>query len=234
MSVHRPTYELCKEVCGNLNRPGFALDVEMFVDYSEMETTIDQSRIEKEIESMNLAKKSILHVGIGNSKFAKRFAIELDIIDGLTVSPNEKSKADSLRIHNYTIYLLNKYSREFISTISNKYDFIIDNNLASFACCKYHFYLMLDNYLWSLKPNGKILTDQRGMNWSINDRGWILTYADLVGLEDKFPVKVSQITPVVYAIEAIERGRSFREDLCVYTINTPNGTGPLERRLIAT
>jgi hypothetical protein len=233
MPVHKPLYEFCKEVCGNLDSPGIALNVNMFVDYSGRETTVDQTRIEKEIGKINLKKKSILHVGIGNSKFAEKFALEVDLIDGLTVSPYEKSKADSLHIRNYTVYLLNKYSREFASTISNKYDFIVDNNLASFACCKYHFYLMLDNYLWSLKPNGKILTDQRGMNWSINDHGWILTYADLVGLEDKFPVKVSQITPVVYAIEAIERGRPSRQDLCIYTINTPNGTGPLERRPIA-
>jgi hypothetical protein len=32
---------------------------------------------------------------------------------------------------NYTMYMLNKHSSEFVSVLTNTYDFIIDNNLAS-------------------------------------------------------------------------------------------------------
>ncbi|MFP5260395.1 MAG: hypothetical protein ACLGJB_00875 [Blastocatellia bacterium] len=197
-------YESCPEVCGEMDRPGLALDMPLWVDHTKDETTVDQARIEAELDKLNLGGKNILHVGVGNSKFARRFAGRASLIDGLTVSHNEKTLADSAGISNYTVYLLNKYSREFILTIKNSYDFVIDNNLASFACCKYHFYLMLDNYIWSLKPGGRILTDQQGMDWVIEDPRWKLTYQDLLALENKFPVKASRITDTVFSIQAVK------------------------------
>jgi hypothetical protein len=197
-------YESCLEVCGEMDRPGLALDMPLWVDHTKDETTVDQARIEAELDKLNLGGKNILHVGVGNSKFARRFASRVSLIDGLTVSHNEKTLADSAGISNYMVYLLNKYSREFIQTIKNSYDFIIDNNLASFACCKYHFYLMLDNYIWSLKPGGRILTDQQGMDWVIEDPRWKLTYQDLLALENKFPVKAGRITDTVFSIQAVK------------------------------
>jgi len=121
----------------------------------------------------------------------------------LTVSYNEKTLADSQGIANYTAYFLNKYSRDFILTIKNRFDFIIDNNLASFACCKFHFYLMLDNYIWSLKPGGQILTDQQGMDWVIEDSRWKLTYDDLLALADKFPLQAARVSDTVFSMQAI-------------------------------
>jgi hypothetical protein len=204
ISEFRSRYEDCPEVCGNMGRPGLALDMPIWVDYTRDETTVDQARIEAELDLMELSGRAILHVGIGNSKFAHRFAGRVDFIDGLTVSQNEKTLADSFRITNYTVYLLNKYSREFLLTIKHKFDFIIDNNLASFVCCKYHFYLMLDNYHWSLRPGGQILTEQQGMDWVIGDQRWRLSYEDLLALERKFPVKVSKITETVFSIQAVK------------------------------
>jgi hypothetical protein len=137
---------------------------------------------------------------VGNSKFAQRFASRARRIDGLTVHLNEKSHADALGLSNYTVYVLNKYSPEFVSVITHTYDFIIDNNLASFACCRHHFSVLCENYLQVLASHGQILTCQIGMDVYHGDFGWIMTYADLVSLERKFPVHVSKITDVVYAI----------------------------------
>jgi hypothetical protein len=204
MNEFRSPYEDCPEVCGNMNRPGLALDMPIWVDHTRDETTVDQARIETELDRMDLDGKAILHIGVGNSKFAQGFASRVDLIEGLTVSQNEKSLADSLGIANYTVYFLNKYSREFVLTIKHKFDFIIDNNLASFVCCKYHFYLMLDNYLWALKSGGQILTDQQGMDWVIEDQRWQLSYQDLHALERKFPVKASKITETVFSIQSIK------------------------------
>jgi hypothetical protein len=186
-----------------MDHPGLALDMPLWVDHTKDETTVDQARIEAQLDKLDLSGKTILHIGVGNSQFARRFASRVDLIDGLTVSPNEKTLGDSLAIGNYTVYLLNKYSREFILTIRNRFDFIVDNNLASFACCKYHFYLMLDNYVWSLKPGGHILTDQQGMDWVIEDSRWKLTYQDLLALEDKFPLKASRVSDTVFSMQAI-------------------------------
>jgi hypothetical protein len=201
MSEFKSLYESCLEICGELETPGLALDMPIWVDHTKDETTVDQARIEAVLDKMELSGKNILHVGVGNSKFARRFASRVNLIDGLTVNENEKALADSLRISNYMPYVLNKYGREFLLTLTHRYDFIIDNNLASFACCKYHFYRMLDNYLWSMLPAGQILTDQQGMDWVVEDSRWVLAYEDLLALEKKFPVLVSRLTETVFSIQ---------------------------------
>ena len=191
------------EVCGKLDHPGLATDMPIWVDHTRDETTVDQARIEDALEGMNLEGRRILHVGVGNSGFAKRFAPQVTLIDGLTVSEPEKALADSLSITNYTVHLLSKYSREFLQVIGNRYDYVIDNNLASFACCKYHFYRMLDNYLWCMRPGARILTDQRGMDFTVeDDPRWQLTYDDLVALEASFPLKVAAVTDTVYELRS--------------------------------
>src|SRR5215210_728588 len=200
MPEFKSRYESCLEICGELENPGLALDMPIWVDHTNDETTVDQARIEAVLDKMELSGTNILHVGVGNSKFAQRFASRANLIDGLTVNQNEKALADSLRISNYMPYLLNKYGREFLLTLTHRYDFIIDNNLASFACCKYHFYRMLDNYLWSMLPGGQILTDQQGMDWVIEDSRWVLAYEDLLALEKKFPVLVSRPTETVFSM----------------------------------
>lgn len=204
MSEFKSPYESCPEVCGATGSPGLALDMPIWVDHTKDETTIDQAAIEAELDRMDLSGRNVLHVGVGNSKFAERFAGKVNLIDGLTVSHNEKTLADSSGIANYTVFLLSKYSREFILTIKNKYDFIIDNNMASFACCKFHFYLMLDNYVWSLKPGGQILTEQHGMDWVIEDSRWKLTYQDLIALKDKFPLRAERVTDTVFALQTVK------------------------------
>lgn len=201
MSGETPTYATYREFCGNLEQPWVTLN-SAAVDWTQQETTRDQTHIEAVLDTMAVTGASILHVGVGNSRFAQRFASRARRIDGLTVHRNEKAHADALGIPNYTVYMLNKYSPEFVSVITNTYDFIIDNNLASFACCKYHFAVMCEHYLRALTPHGQILTCQIGMDAYHGPFGWVMTYADLVSLESKYPVHVSQMTDVVYTIAA--------------------------------
>lgn len=200
--MSRSRYDDCPEVCGRLDEPGLALDMPRWIDHTELDTTVDQARIEAVLEHLPLGPDvQILHVGVGNSRFAQRFAPRVGWIDGLTVCDPERRLADSLAIPNYRVYLLSKYSREFLTTIGRSFDYVVDNNLASFACCKYHFYRMLDNYLWCLRPAGRVLTDQRGMDWTVDDDPrWQLTYDDLVALGERFPIEVSTLSDTVYAI----------------------------------
>ena len=201
MSRETPTYATYKEFCGNLEKPEVHPN-SAAVDWTKQATTRDQIHIEAVLDTMAVTGAAILHVGVGNSKFAQRFASRVHRIDGLTVHQNEKTQADALGIPNYTVYMLNKHSREFVSVIVNTYDFIIDNNLASFACCKYHFAVLCENYLRALTSHGQILTCQIGMDAYHGDFGWVMTYADLLSLESKFPVHVAKLTDVVYAIAA--------------------------------
>jgi hypothetical protein len=201
MSGETRTYATYKEFCGNLEQP-WVTRVSEAVDWTQQETTRDQARIEAVLDTMAVTGASILHVGVGNSRLAQRFASRARRLDGLTVHQNEKTHADALEILHYTVYVLNKYSPEFAAVITNTYDFIIDNNLASFACCKRHFAVMFENYLRVLTSHGQILTCQIGMDAVHGDFGWVMTYADLVSLERQFPVHVSKLTDVVYAIAA--------------------------------
>jgi hypothetical protein len=77
--------------------------------------------------------------------------------------------------------------------------------LASFACCKYHFYLMLDNFLSALADGGEILTDQRGLDWACFDPHFTMTYDDLQSLASMFPVAVSKVTDTVYSLRSASR-----------------------------
>jgi hypothetical protein len=201
VSPARSRYDDCLEVCGRLDHPGLATDMPLWVDHTRDETTVDQARIEDAMEEMDLEGHQILHVGVGNSGLAKRFAGRARLIDGLTVSEAEKELADSLAIPGYTVHLLSKYGREFGVRVANRYDYVVDNNLASFACCKFHFHRMLDNYVWCMKPGGRILTDQRGMDFTVeNDPRWQLTYDDLVALEQRFPLVAGAVTDTVYEL----------------------------------
>jgi hypothetical protein len=194
------SYKTCIDFCGNLENPGLGLDRPDLVDYSQVETTPDQMRIGTYLSQLDLSGKSLLHVGVGNSSLAQTLSTSAHRIDGLTVCMNEKVVADSLNLKNYQTFYLNKYSRELTTVLAGDYDWIIDNNLASFACCKFHFYRMFDAYFHLLKPGGIILTEQSGMDWFIDDPRWKLSYADLVELGTMFTASVRQCDPTIYAI----------------------------------
>jgi hypothetical protein len=198
MSGETRPYATYKEYCGS-GQPGMASNDEA-IDWTRQQTTPDQVRIEAVLDGMAPTGVQLLHVGVGNSRLAQRFAGRVRRVDGLTVHHNEKIYADALAIANYTVYVLNKYSRKVVSVLPHTYDFIIDNNLASFACCKKHFFVMLGNYLSVLRSQGRILTCQIGMDAYHDDFGCTMSFADLVSLERQFPVLVSKLNDVVYAL----------------------------------
>jgi hypothetical protein len=202
MSRRALRYAGCEEICGRLEHPGLATDIRRWIDHVGLDTTVDQARIEDALVAMAPgAEQQILHVGVGNSQLARRFAPQVRLVDGLTVWEPEKELAESLHVANYSVHFLSKYSREFLLTIEHDYDFVVDNNLASFACCKYHFHRMLDNYVWCLRPGGRILTDQRGMDWTVeDDPRWQLTYDDLVEVGQRFSLTAGRITDTVYEL----------------------------------
>jgi hypothetical protein len=195
-------YEQLRQLCGDLEQPGSLLDRPELIDYVERKTTGDQLRIEEVLENEGVEGLSILHVGLGNSSLARRFSARARRIDGLTISLHEKRSADALGLPNYRTHLLSKYSPR-LREVGGRFDVVVDNNLASFACCTYHLYVMFDAYLTLLAPGGRILTDLVGMQWSAGDARWKLTFDDLVRLERKLPVVASRITDKVYALTSL-------------------------------
>jgi hypothetical protein len=195
----RSSYKACPEFCDRPDMPGMT-EVERFLDASRNPTTIDQAEIEEAMDAEGVSGLAIMHVGVGNSSLAKRFAGRASRITGLTISQNEMELADSLSLPGYKVYLLNKYSSGLASATGAGYDLIVDNNLASFACCKTHFFTLLNSYSECLTPGGRILTHQRGMSWSAGDPRWKLTFGDLEELGKTFPFRAARITDAVYSL----------------------------------
>src|SRR5215467_13536755 len=117
--------------CGHHEQPGVT-QIREALDWTHQETTRDQAQIEAVLETLRGTGTALLHVGVGNSQLAQRFASRARRIDGLTVSPQEKAHAEALGLPNYTVYVLNKYSPAFGVVLTQPYDVIIDNNLATF------------------------------------------------------------------------------------------------------
>ena len=109
--------------------------------------------------------KSVLHIGVGNSYFAKKFARRFNI-KGITISQEEVKKANSMNLINYQVYLLDKYSTQFKNFLSkNTFDLIIDTNLKSYTCCQETFEFMISNIFKSINSNGMLITSINGMKW---------------------------------------------------------------------
>ena len=134
--------------------------------WEDKESTEDENEIIKFLKNNFLLKdKKILHIGIGNSNFAKIFS-NINEITGITISKNEINYANNLNLKKYNVFLLDKYSINFENYFKNyQFDLIVDPNLKSYACCKKSFDFMFKNFSTLLSNNGTIITSRKGMNW---------------------------------------------------------------------
>ena len=134
--------------------------------WESRKTTIDEVEIIKFLKKkFNPIKKNILHIGIGNSEFAKNFN-KNNKITGITVSNNELYFAKSLKLQNYESYYCDKYTKDLSKiTKSKKFDYIIDANLKSYSCYQKSFDYMIKTLIASLNVNGYIFTSRKGMKW---------------------------------------------------------------------
>ena len=136
--------------------------------WENREITSDEFEIINFLEkSYDLRGKSILHIGIGNSFFAKKFF--KNQIFGITISQKEIDLAYSLRLSNYKVFLCDKYSLNFKEKLNNiNFDLIVDTNLKSYSCCQDSFNFYMENLFYKLKKNGTLITSKNGMNWYKN------------------------------------------------------------------
>jgi cyclopropane fatty-acyl-phospholipid synthase-like methyltransferase len=156
-------------------------------------------RIEAALDELLDPGARLLHVGVGNSSLASRFASRCKCIVGLTLSGAEKRHGDSLAIAGYSIEMLNKYSAQ-LDALDGAFDVIVDNNLSSFGCCVRHFELMLASYARLLLPGGLILTDRVGMHWTYRNGPMRLRYDDLETIARSFPFAAQRISSDVFAL----------------------------------
>lgn len=114
---------------------------------------------------------SILSIGVGSSYIAKKFHDRSICITGVTVSGKECSVAMQYNnLGNYDCLLVNKYNDLDFRKVfdGKKFDFIIDVNIQSFACCYQHYKCYLKNVTDLLSSHGILMTTRRGMGWGGN------------------------------------------------------------------
>ena len=127
--------------------------------------TSDEEDIIEFLKNCEINLKTILHIGIGNSFFAKQFHNNNDIF-GVTISQKEIDKAISLNLSNYKVSLCDKYSKNFMLEFHDKkFDVIVDTNLKSYSCCLESFNFYMENLLSKLDKNGILITSINGMKW---------------------------------------------------------------------
>lgn len=165
----------------------------------DRKVTKDQQAIEEYIFQKDLSGKKMLHVGIGSSHIAQKCAKTPDCsVDGITIVPAEKLYADSLHLKNYAVRIMNKNDPESLSELTGKYAFIIDNDIAAYACCKTHFEQMLKAYLSMLAVGGEILAGKVSIGYF--DSGFPLPAFYMRELSNKYACRFVQTESLVKII----------------------------------
>jgi hypothetical protein len=198
-----PDWEAVPRRCAG-DGPGVGHGNDNVMNLSAKATTEDQGRIEAALDELLQAGDRVLHVGVGNSSLARRFAPRAGHILGLTLSPAEKSHGDALAIPGYAIRLANKYSAD-LDAVQGPFRYLIDNNPASFGCCLEHFQDMLANYARLLTPGGRMLTDREGMYWCYANGPMRLRFEHLEAIARVYPFHAERIDEHVFALRRREQ-----------------------------
>jgi hypothetical protein len=195
--------------CGNAADPG-VVDEAQWRDWTSMETTPDQLRIENYLDALPLSGKRILHVGVGNSGFALRFSKRAVEIVGITVVRPEADHGNSLEIPNYDVIVHNKHAGSS-ERIRGTFDFIVDNNPTTFCCCINHLCSMMTFYADSLCRDGQIVTDRVGLAWTTAAPGanarWAFSFEDLAEVARCFGLEAHKMSDSIYVL-AFDKPRS--------------------------
>jgi hypothetical protein len=194
--------------CSNDETPGVSDNRDMYKDYSAKETTPGQLGIEEVLLNFLNKDSKVLHVGVGNSKLAVRFAPLVAEIIGMTISPSELQHGLGLGISNYQVLLWNKY-REWESG-ATKFDAIIDNNPGTFACCFHHMTQMFAWYAAALDEDGAIFTEAIGLEHTLHESQLSLNYRALAELGRYFGLRAVDIDGNVYALAKNPNSRQMQ------------------------
>jgi hypothetical protein len=198
--LHRSRFPELPLDCGNLHDPGVIYSEDLR-DWSDKATTPDQARMERHVDRYNLRHARILHIGIGNSGFAKRFHARVKEVVGTTIDEPEIEVARSLALPNYRFVVHNKYSG-LDDMVEGTFDFILDNNPTSPCCCLRHLSDLFEFYLKKLAPRGQIVTDRLGLRWVPDDTNprWSFDFDDLAAVGAAAGLATFQMNGNVYVL----------------------------------
>ena len=128
------------------------------------ETTPDQEDINLWLKSRINDSIKVLHIGTGSSSVATMFSKKIKLIDSVTVVKSEKINADDLKLQNYETFLLDKYS-DSLNNLPNRYNYILDNNITSYAKCLEDVVKLFKSYFYLLERDGSIISHVNGLHY---------------------------------------------------------------------
>ena len=167
-------------------------------DFSQCLPTVDQQQINCWLAEQDVNGKAILHLGAGNSSVASQSTQAKEVV-AVTVAANEKRHGDSLNLPNYEVIFENKYNTDFCAYLATKkFDYILDNNLASFVCCEKHFLRYFAALVNALADDGMIVTHWLGMQWVLDlgiddtETCWLLDDDSLAHIAKCFDLTVTR------------------------------------------
>ena len=200
LELHRTRFPELLLDCGNELDAGIIYSEDLR-DWSGKVTTPDQARMERYIDRYDLRGSRILHVGIGNSGFARRFHNRVRDTVGTTIDEPEIRVARALALPNYIAVIHNKYSGEE-EAIEGTFDLILDNNPTSPCCCVRHLSDMVEFYVRKMAPNGQIVTDRLGLGWvpETSNSRWSFDFDDLAAVAAAAGLKAYRATGSVYVL----------------------------------
>ena len=203
-----PRFECLCQHCGRERDAGID-EVPEWRIWNDRPTTPDQLLIEGALENLVTASTRILHIGVGNSGLGRRFAPRVSTVVGTTLHDEERVFSEGLGIQNYAVVRANKYSSAQMDQIGGRFDFIVDNNPASFACCLFHFACMMIRYAELLRNDGGLLlTAQGGLRWVVpgNDPNWSLGWDDWALLGGILGMPVARVMDSVCSMQRLPPG----------------------------
>lgn len=125
----------------------------------------------------------VLQIGVGNSSLYKNIRHRTSKFVGITVVEDEvdfaKQSFPDEYGSKYKVTVCNKYSSRLV-TLGVGFDYIVDNDISSYACCKKHFNDMLEAYSRMLSKNGKILIGFNGLGYFDSGFGMTMRMAERV------------------------------------------------------
>lgn len=165
-------FALFRRHCDDVLLPNIAYSDGSWI---KRKTTSDLRRITTFLTERK-ERSSILQIGIGNSSLFATIGDAVNRFVGITIVSDEVEHArtsfpDAFGLR-YTVLLMNKYSDE-LASLEGGFDFIVDNDLSSYACCRHHFGSMLKAYHGLLAPGGCVLIGIDGLGYF--DSGFGLT-----------------------------------------------------------
>ncbi len=168
----RLRYRMFRRQCRDVSTPHIVYSDGSWV---ARKTTPDLLRIQTFLQQQPYPL-SVLQVGIGNSSLYAAIGDHCRRFIGITVMDDECKYARQIFPteygNRYDVRLMNKYAPD-IMQLGDGFDFIVDNDLSSYACCHRHFSDLLTCYARMLAPHGSVLIGLDGLGYF--DSGFGLT-----------------------------------------------------------